>query len=70
MAFILLCVCVCAQYQDSGRAKLLYFIALCLIAKTIIVGYFIAFSHLDKLGYDFFPEYLIELRRFFSPLLG
>ena len=68
MAFILLCVF--AQYQDSGRAKLLYFIALCLIAKTIIVGYFIAFSHLDKLGYDFFPEYLIELRRFFSPLLG
>ena len=68
IAFILLCVFV--QYRDSGSSKLLYLIALGLILKTIIVGYFIAFSHIEDFGYDFYPEYLLELRRFFSPLLG
>lgn len=68
ISFILLCVFV--QCGKSGASKLLYLIALFLIAKTIVVGYFVAFSHMEGLGYDFNPDYLIELRRFFSPLLG
>ena len=68
ISFILLCVFV--QCGKSGASKLLYLIALFLIAKTIVVGYFVAFSHIEDLGYDFNPDYLIELRRFFSPLLG
>ena len=67
-AFILLCIF--AQYGESRSAHLLYLIALVLIVKTIVVGYFVAFSHIEKMSYDFNPDYLIELRRFFSPLLG
>lgn len=67
-AFILLCCFV--HYGKSGASKLLYLVALLLITKTIVVGYFVAFSHMKSLGYDFNPDYLIELRRFFSPLLG
>ena len=68
MAFVLLCIF--AQYQERGSSQLLYVIALAIIAKTIVVGYFVSFSHIEGLGYDFNPDYLIELKRFFSPLLG